>query len=122
MNQKCTNTPNKETGSCFPRLSGILSKIYTQLLCDSLPLSDLTKKDLNRFVWTESQQNAFDTLKNMLSSRPIIKLPDFQETLILRTDAADDGIGAVLLQMEGGVKLPVAYASRNFNREKNRCD
>lgn len=73
-------------------------------------------------MWTESQQNAFDTLKNMLSSRPILKLPDFQETFILRTDAADDGIGAVLLQMEGGVKLPVAYASRNFNREKNRCD
>lgn len=55
----------------------------------------------------------------MLSDRPILKLPEFNETFILRTDAADDGIGAVLLQMEDDEKLPVAYASRKLQpREK----
>lgn len=58
-------------------------------------------------------------MKHMLSDRPILKLPEFNETFILRTDAADDGIGAVLLQMEDDEKLPVAYASRKLQpREK----
>lgn len=48
-----------------------------------------------------------------------MKLPNFQETFILRTDAADDGIGAVLLQMENGGKLRLTYASRKLQeREK----
>lgn len=48
-----------------------------------------------------------------------MKLPEFNETFILRTDAADDGRGAVLLQMEDDEKLPVGYASRKLQpREK----
>jgi hypothetical protein len=70
--------------------------------------------------WTESQQYAFDTLKKLLSSRLILKLQDFTKTFILRTDAADDGLGVVVLQQEDDVKLPVAYASRKQqSREKS---
>jgi hypothetical protein len=38
----------------------------------------------------------------------------------LRTDASEDGIGAVLLKIENEEKLPVAYATRKLhNREKS---
>lgn len=56
----------------------------------------------------------------MLCKRPILKLPDFDRTFILRTDASEDGIGAVLLQLENDEKLPVAYASRKLqDREQS---
>ena len=37
--------------------------------------------------------------------------PDFTQIFILRTEASDGGVGAVLLQTESDEKLPVAYAS-----------
>lgn len=59
-------------------------------------------------------------MKDLLCKRPILKLPDFDRTFILRTDASEDGIGAVLLQLENDEKLPVAYASRKLqDRERS---
>ncbi|XP_052685710.1 uncharacterized protein LOC128165329 [Crassostrea angulata] len=110
----------KKQVRAFLGLAGFYRKFIPNFSAIAIPLSDLTKKGQpNKFIWTESQQRAFDTLKHMLSERPILKLPEFNETFILRTDAADDGIGAVLLQMEDDEKLPVAYASRKLQpREK----
>ena len=45
---------------------------------------------------------------------PILKLPDLNQTFILRTDASNRGIEGVLLQEEADCKLPVAYASRKL--------
>lgn len=110
----------KKQVRAFLGLAGFYRKFIPNFSAIAIPLSDLTKKGQpNKVIWTESQQRAFDTLKHMLSERPILKLPEFNETFILRTDAADDGIGAVLLQMEDDEKLPVAYASRKLQpREK----
>nr|XP_034301896.1 uncharacterized protein LOC117681450 isoform X2 [Crassostrea gigas] len=110
----------KKQVRAFLGLAGFYRKFIPNFSAIAIPLSDLTKKGQpNKVIWTESQQRAFDALKHMLSERPILKLPEFNETFILRTDAADDGIGAVLLQMEDDEKLPVAYASRKLQpREK----
>nr|XP_034316846.1 uncharacterized protein LOC117686231 [Crassostrea gigas] len=110
----------KKQVRAFLGLAGFYRKFIPNFSAIAILLSDLTKKGQpNKVIWTESQQRAFDTLKHMLSERPILKLPEFNETFILRTDAADDGIGAVLLQMEDDEKLPVAYASRKLQpREK----
>ena len=43
-----------------------------------------------------------------------MRLPDFEKQFILRTDAYNSGIGAILLQEESGVKHPVAFASRKL--------
>ena len=49
-----------------------------------------------------------------------MRLPDFDKEFILRTDASDYGIGAVLLQEHEDVKFPVAYASKKLlKREVN---
>jgi len=53
-------------------------------------------------------------------SKPILQYPDFSEEFILTTDASNDGAGAVLSQGEIGKDLPVAFASRSFNKaERN---
>ena len=113
-------TTKKQVRSFFG-LVGFYRKFIPNFSAIATPLSDLTKKgQANKVKWTDTQQYAFDTLKKLLSSRPILKLPDFEETFILRTDAADDGLGAVLLQQENDIKLPIAYASRKLQpREKS---
>lgn len=78
------------------------------------PLTDLTKKG-NAFNWTETQQNAFQTLKFKLCSEPILKYPNFQEPFILTTDASDFAISGILSQGNIPDDLPVSYASRTLN-------
>lgn len=56
-----------------------------------------------------------------LSSKPehIFKLPDSSCQFILRTDASNHGLGAVLLQYVQGYPHPVTYTSRNLlDRER----
>ena len=105
----------------FLGLAGFYRKFIPNFSAIAIPLSDLTKKGQpHKVKSTENTQLAFDTLKKLLFARPILKLPDFTQIFILRTDASDDGVGAVLLQTENDEKLPVAYASRKLqDREKS---
>ena len=84
------------------------------------PLTDLTKKNApNTVVWGEPQELAFRSLKNHLTSYPVLRLPDMTKQFVLRTDASDVGIGAVLMQEHDGELFPVSYASRKLlSREK----
>ncbi|CAB0006704.1 unnamed protein product [Nesidiocoris tenuis] len=79
------------------------------------PLTHLTKKDVH-FQWGPEQQLAFETLKERLTSPPILAYPDFTSSFILATDASGCGVGAVLSQLHDGKEHPVAYASRALNK------
>ena len=79
-------------------------------------MTDLTKKDRPNSIkdWQDKHEKAFQTLKTRLTSSPILRLPVFRDE-ILRTDASDVGVGAVLLQeFEGEGRLPIAYASKKL--------
>ena len=56
----------------------------------------------------------FDTLKQRLSSTPILQLPDWNKPFVVRSDASDVGIAAVLLQEDDNILKPVAYISRKL--------
>ena len=85
------------------------------------PLTDLTKKMApNKVSWGKCQDQAFNKLKDRLIKSPVLRVPNCKEQFILRTDASDIGLGAVLGQDINGCKQPVAYASRKLlDREKN---
>ena len=51
------------------------------------PLYALTKKGV-RFVWGEACQRAFDQLKELLQTSPVLCYPDFARPFILETDAS----------------------------------
>ncbi|XP_021346951.1 uncharacterized protein LOC110446237 [Mizuhopecten yessoensis] len=105
----------------FLGLAGFYRKFIPNFAAISVPLTDLTKKGgANKVVWGESQEIAFNTLKKMLTAGPVLKLADLEQDFILRTDASDTGLGAVLLQEDNDKKLPVAYASKKLlPRERN---
>ena len=63
------------------------------------PLTDkLKNREPNQVRWRESEEQAFHTLKSKLYRFPILRLPDLTKKFVLRTDASDTGLGAVLLQ------------------------
>ena len=74
----------------------------------------------NQLVWTEAQESAFHALKSHIVNPPVLRLPDVRKTFFLQVDASNEGIGAILLQEEDGVKHPVAFASKKLlQRERN---
>ena len=80
------------------------------------PLTDKTKKgEPNKIRWGDSQEIAFQSLKDKLVKSPILQLPDLNKPFILRTDASDIGMAAVLMQETAGNKFPVAYASKKLS-------
>ena len=48
--------------------------------------------------------------------------PDFTKEFLLQTDASDEGVGAVLSQLdEEGADHPVAYHSKNLLTNEQKC-
>ena len=78
------------------------------------PLNKLTRTN-TPFVWDESYQIAFDTLKTALTEAPILAYPDFTPRFDLYVDASDEGIGMVLGQRQEGKERVIAYAGRSLN-------
>ena len=106
---------NVKAVKSFLGLAGYYRKFIKNFSEIVYPVTKLLKKD-QPFIWTESQQNAFDKLKNMLTTAPILQYPDFKRKLILTTDASGVALGAILSQGEPGDDLPIAYASRTLNK------
>jgi transposase InsO family protein len=73
--------------------------------------ADVEKKP---WSWDTEHQEAFDALKEKLITAPVLGYPDFSKAFILETDASHKGLGAVLLQEQGGETRVIAYTSRGL--------
>lgn len=96
-----------------------LTNFYRRFIPDfadiAAPLTDMTaKRAPNKVVWTERQEGAFRTLKQKISSYPVLYNPDFEKEFILQTDSSDRGIGAVLIQEVDGERHPILYMSKKL--------
>ena len=85
------------------------------------PLTDTLKNSMpNKITWGEEQQKAFEDIKQVLMSAPVLSLPDFSLPFVVATDASDTGLGAILYNEGDGEKLPIVYLSRKLlPREQN---
>ena len=72
------------------------------------------------FQWKQEEQNCFEELKKVLTSRPVLKFYDTDRELRISSDASKSGLGAILLHRHDNHWLPVAYSSRAMTtKEKN---
>ena len=80
------------------------------------PLTELSKKDV-QFVWSAACQKDFQTLKEKLTTAPILQLPspDPDHPFFIRTDASDFALGGELSQDQGQGRRVIAYESRKLN-------
>ena len=79
------------------------------------------KRKRAKVEWNEEYEKAFQTLKNLCSNTPCLAYPDYERKFKLYTDASEQGLGAVLTQLQdGGVKRPIAYASHTLS--KSECN
>ncbi|KAL1269167.1 hypothetical protein QQF64_031456 [Cirrhinus molitorella] len=63
------------------------------------PLTTLLSPS-EQFVWSSECQTAFDNIKVLLGSEPVLAAPNFSLNFKLEVDSSDVGAGAVLLQEE----------------------
>ncbi|KAM1672234.1 hypothetical protein ACFXTN_037149 [Malus domestica] len=80
----------------------------------STPLCRLLQKDVT-FDFNEECEKAFKHLKEMLTSAPIIRPPDWSIPFELMCDASDYALGAVLGQRKDKQPDVIYYASRTLN-------
>ena len=73
------------------------------------PLISLT---LAKFEWTKECQIAFDFLKEILTTVPLLAYPDTSKPYILYIDASDDCIGACLCQQHEEGEKTIYYLSQ----------
>ena len=96
-----------------------LANYYRRFIKDyskmASPLTDLLKKD-KHWEWTEACQEAFQDIKQAVTSEPVLRLPDFELPFEVHTDASDRALGGVLVQ-EGH---PIAYESRKLKEAEQR--
>ena len=102
----------------FLGMAGYYRKFCKNFSGIAEPLTNLLKKS-TKFKWNDKCQDAFDRLKAILKSAPVLLAPDFDKCFKLAVDASDVGIGAVLLQEDNnGIDHPVCYFSKKFNKHQ----
>ena len=113
-----TEMPQPADVAGVQRLLGMvqyLAKFLPHLSDITKPIRDLTQKDV-AWVWDQAQEKAFATLKEAITSTPVLRYYNLSEEVTLQCDASQTGLGAALLQ-DG---QPVAYASRALTDAETR--
>ncbi len=61
------------------------------------PLTDLCGQK-TKFIWTDTQESAFQKMKEILAQDVMLTYPEFDQPFIIYTDASERQIGGVVTQ------------------------
>ena len=90
----------------IPRCAETLSCLYALLS---------TSTEKGKLKWTKQHSDAFKAIKNRLSCDFLLFHPKSGASLELTTDASNTAVAAVLHQVVGSRKEPIAFFSRKMN-------
>ncbi len=122
---------NKQQLRSFLGMAGYLRRYIKNFADEVAPLTDLTTdgvpdKDITGH-WTPVHLIAFERIKKLLTTAPVLTHPDFNRPFIIETDASDYAVGAMLAQeykdeQNRVVNRPIAYISAKLNRAQKNYD
>ena len=79
------------------------------------PLNRLTEKEVE-FRWQEAERQAFEKVKDLVVSEPVLAMPDPSKPYEVETDASDFAIGGQLGQRDANGRIhPVAFFSKKLS-------
>lgn len=81
------------------------------------PLTDLLRNDV-KFQWQEPQQQAFESLKQAISTAPVLTVADDSLPYVVTADASGFAVGATLSQDQGKGLQPIAFLSHRMNEHE----
>ena len=103
---------------CLHRLVGPTSNKYRKARAKREKDNPTTvnQSEPRTFEWTRKHQEAFDALKEALSTAPVLGYPDFCSKFILEIDASLNGLDTVLSQQgkDGQIRV-IAYVSHSLH-------
>ena len=79
------------------------------------PITKLLRKNI-KFCWNNTEQEAFEKLKNEIVNAGTLIYPDFNDEFFIQVDASGYAIGAVLCQSRNNVILPIFFASKTLSK------
>ncbi|WVZ76607.1 hypothetical protein U9M48_024571 [Paspalum notatum var. saurae] len=97
----------------FLGLTGYYCRFIKDFSKTTKPMTSLTKKNA-KYVWSSNCEEAFQTLKKLLTSALVLAQPDVTKSLDVYCDASGNRLGCVLMQ-EGRV---ISYASRQLRKHE----
>ncbi|WVZ49657.1 hypothetical protein U9M48_000994, partial [Paspalum notatum var. saurae] len=97
----------------FLGLAGYYRRFIKDFSKIAKPMTALTQKNA-KFAWSPKCEEAFGTLKKLLTTAPVLAQPDITKPFDVYCDASGSGLGCVLMQ-EGRV---IAYASCQLRKHE----
>ena len=117
------NFPQPNNVTELQRLMGMLNqlaKFTPNLASITEPLRALLKKT-TQWTWGHHQEEAFQQIKLLLISPPVLAHYSPDRKTIIAADASHSGIGAVLYQIqEDSNRRPICYISRSLSDTEQR--
>ena len=100
----------------FLELSGYYRWFIPNYATIAVPLTNMTgKSEPEKIIWIPQSIQAFNKLKQILLTAPVMMNLDFSLSFILQTDASEVGVEASVSQTDTkGYNHPVAYFSRKL--------
>ncbi|KAL0180330.1 hypothetical protein M9458_025772 [Cirrhinus mrigala] len=105
----------------FPNFCRRFIKDYSSI---TAPLTSLLRGKPKHLAWNPVAHEAFQRLKNIFSTAPLLHHPDPEHPFIAEVDASTVGVGAVLSQMvsESSLLHPCAFFSHKLSPAEQNYD
>ncbi|XGW15120.1 hypothetical protein V3C99_000979, partial [Haemonchus contortus] len=119
-------TKNAKDLRSFLGMASFYRKFCLNFSKIAAPLFKLTSSK-TKWYWEDEHANAFQKMKEMISSSPVLKQPRIEDArsgkhpFVIFTDASSTGIGAVLSQEHDDKFLhPIYFASKSLSKTERR--
>ena len=106
----------------FLGFTGFFRHYVRQYATISFPLTEMTAKNKpDKLVWTQTEIDAFEKLKQALISKPVLRAPDMSKDYKIFVDSSTVSLGCVIMQEDdSGKDYVIAYSSRKLLQRERR--